>query len=165
MVVVIADYFLPLMIIAYCYGRIFWTLRQRINWGKNNNVGSSSSTANILKAKINIIKTLLIVVVFFLLCFSYLQILYLLYNFGYEVNWNGAQAELSTIMVFLNCTVNPYIYLVNYKDFQNALMGLLRCNRLHGDTGTSQPHAVVSSVTLRENKLLGEPAESVGAEG
>ena len=144
MVVVVADYFLPLMIITYSYGRIFRTLRQRINWDKDNNVASSSSTANILRAKINIIKTLLIVVVFFLLCFSYLQILYLLYNLGYEVNWNGIQAEVSTIMVFLNCTVNPYIYLVNYKDFQNALKGSFRCNRLPGDNDVSQARTVSS---------------------
>ena len=68
----------------------------------------------------NIIKTLLIVVLFFFLCFASEETFYLLYNLGYEVNWDGVYYKFSVIMVFLNCTVNPFIYLFNYKDFQKA---------------------------------------------
>ena len=60
-----------------------------------------------------------------------------MYNLGYEVDWNSTYYKFSIVMVFLNCTVNPFIYLFNYKDFQSALKDLFCCNRLQ-ENGQSQ---------------------------
>ena len=50
-----------------------------------------------------------------------------MYNLGYDANWNGTYYKFCQIMVFLNCTVNPFIYLFKYRDYQVALQDLLGC--------------------------------------
>ena len=72
-------------------------------------------------ARKNTIKTLLIVGCFFFLCWVQCQIVYMMHNCGYEVDFNGTYYHYSILMVFLNCTVNPFIYLFQYRDYQIAL--------------------------------------------
>ena len=52
-----------------------------------------------------------------------------MYNLGYEINWNGTYYLFTVLMVFINCTVNPFIYLIKYRDYQEALKKLLGCRR------------------------------------
>ena len=52
-----------------------------------------------------------------------------MYNSGYKVDWNGVYYKFTVLMVFLNSTVNPFIYLVKYKDYQMALRSCLNRNR------------------------------------
>ena len=40
---------------------------------------------------------------------------------GFEIDWNGLHFKFVVSMRFLNCTINPFIYLINYKDFQQAI--------------------------------------------
>ena len=80
------------------------------------------------KATKNVIKTLLIVAFCFFLCFSNNQIYYLLYNLNVpNVHLRGTYYTFTVLMMFLNCTINPFIYLANYQDFQKGLKKLL-CN-------------------------------------
>ena len=53
-----------------------------------------------------------------------------MYNFGYDVNWNGFFNKFGVIMAFSNCTINPFVYLVKYQDYQVALRELFgrKCN-------------------------------------
>ena len=77
-----------------------------------------------LLARKNTIKTFLLVGVCFIICWSNNQVYYLMYNLGYDVNWNGIYYQFTVLMVFLNCTINPFIYLAKYGDYQKALMEL-----------------------------------------
>ena len=52
-----------------------------------------------------------------------------MYNLGYEINWNGTYYLFTVLMVFINCTVNPFIYLIKYRDYLQALKKLLGCRR------------------------------------
>ena len=52
-----------------------------------------------------------------------------MYNLGYELDYNGAYYQFTALMVFLNCTVNPFIYLIKYKDYQEALRKFLGCEK------------------------------------
>ena len=79
-------------------------------------------------ARRNTIKTLLIVGCCFIICWSQNQVLFLMSNCGYQMDWNSAYLHYTILMVFLNSTVNPFIYLVNYRDYQLALKKFLRCN-------------------------------------
>ena len=74
-------------------------------------------------------KTFLIVAICFVICWSNNQIIYILNHFGFHVNWNGIYYKFTVLMVFLNCTVNPFIYLVNYQDYQKALKSCFGCIR------------------------------------
>ena len=47
-----------------------------------------------------------------------------MYNLGYDANWNGTYFKFCVVMVFVNCTVNPFIYVFKYQDYQVALKQL-----------------------------------------
>ena len=44
-----------------------------------------------------------------------------MYYLGYDADFEGTYNKFGILMVFGNCTVNPFIYLIKYKDFQQAL--------------------------------------------
>ena len=78
-------------------------------------------------ARRNTIKTLLIVGCCFIICWSQNQIVYLMFNFGYNLDWNSDYWHFTNLMVFLNCTVNPFVYLFKYIDYQVALKAFFSC--------------------------------------
>ena len=80
-------------------------------------------------ARRNTIKTLLIVGLCFIICWSQNEFFFLIYNFGYPLDFNSTYYHFTVLMVFLNCTVNPFIYLYKYKDYRIALRKFLRCKR------------------------------------
>ena len=114
--------------LVYCYGRIVWILTRRIDSKLNNNSITNTHADTFQTARNNTIKTLLIVALCFIICWSNNQVYYIMYNLGYKVDWNGVYYKFTVLMVFLNCTVNPFIYLVKYKDYQVALRSLLNCS-------------------------------------
>ena len=114
---IIYSFFIPILILVYCYGRIVWTLTRRID----SKLTSSISKDTFHVARTNTIKTLLTVALCFIICWSNNQIYYLIYNFGFEVDWTSTYYNFTVLMVFLNSTVNPFIYFLKYKDFHDAL--------------------------------------------
>ena len=122
--IVFIEFLIPLMIFCYCYWRILLIIKSRI---RSNMGGDETQKAKFELAENNVIKTLFIVVFFFFICFLGIEVLFLFYSLGFEVDWNSGYNNITVIMLFLNCTINPFIYLVNYKDFQKALMEQLRC--------------------------------------
>ena len=133
------SFFIPLLILSYCYGRIVWVLTRRID----SKLSSSGSSDTFHVARTNTIKTLLTVTLCFVICWSNIEIIsfiyYISYYIGYEsFDWNSTYFNFTIIMVFLNCTINPFIYLIKYKDFQEALRHF--CSR-----DKSQSHKSVSN--------------------
>ena len=122
--IVFVEFLIPLMILMYCYGRILWIIKARIG---SKMASGNTQTAKFELARNNVIKTLFIVAFFFIICFIGIEVYYLLYGLGFEVELNGWLYNFTVGMFFLNCTVNPFIYLVNYKDFQQALIGQFCC--------------------------------------
>ena len=126
------------MILIICYGKIVWVLTRRINNAMISSHNESGSTVKqttdaskdkFQLARRNTIKTLLIVACCFILCWSQNQIMYFLYNCGYDINTNTAYFQFTVLMVFVNCTVNPFIYLIKYRDYQEALKLFFHCNK------------------------------------
>ena len=144
--------FIPFLILVICYGKIVWVLTRRINTNLikttsqytkdnaesamntntsviNNSVTPASDTGKVKfqLARRNTIKTVLIVGLCFIICWSQNQITYFMYNCGYDINYNSTYIQFTVLMVFLNCTVNPFIYLIKYKDYQEALKKCFHC--------------------------------------
>ena len=120
-VLVFIQFIVPLFILLYCYGRILWVLTKRID-SKFNTGRAQSDTFQL--ARTNTIKTLLTVALCFVICWSNNQVYYFMFHLGYDLDWNGTYYKFTVLMVFLNCTVNPFIYLIKYKDYQTALKKL-----------------------------------------
>ena len=88
-------------------------------------------------ARKNTVKTLIIVACCFIICWSQNEIMYFLYNCGHDINFNATYFQFTILMVFLNCTVNPFIYLIKYRDYQDALKIFFNCNKKQeGDSGS-----------------------------
>ena len=120
------QFIIPFIILIYCYGRIVWILSRRID---SNLQTSDMQTEKFLLARKNTIKTFLLVGLCFVICWSNNQVYYLMYNLGYNADWNGIYFQFTVLMVSLNCTVNPFIYLIKYQDYQSALKMLLGCGK------------------------------------
>ena len=131
-------FILPLMILIYCYGRIVWVLHTRIN--TNTTESQSNLGDKFLLARKNTIKTFLLVGLCFIICWSQNQVYYLMFNLGYEADWNSVYYKYSVLIIFLNCTVNPFIYLIKYEDYQKALQNFVSCKK-----GESKQRSVCSN--------------------
>ena len=127
-ILIIIQFFIPLFVLVYCYGRILWILTRRMDSELNNTINANTHADTFQTARNNTIKTLLIVAVCFIICWSNDQVYYTMYNLGYKVDWNGVYYKFTVLMVFLNSTVNPFVYLVKYKDYQIALRSCLNRN-------------------------------------
>ena len=82
----------------------------------------------------NTVKTLVTVAVCFVICWSFCQVYYAMHNLGYPVNFNSAFYKFTVQLVFFNSTINPFIYLVQYRDYQMALNLIFQ--RMRGKTTT-----------------------------
>ena len=79
-------------------------------------------------ARRNTLKTFVLIGVSFIICWGPDQIYFLLYNLGYEMNIdkNSSFIKFVIFLVYLNCTINPFIYVIKYKDYHVALKELFR---------------------------------------
>ena len=123
--VVCIEFIGPVIILVYCYGRIAWNLTRRIdsNLGTGNTPSEVKNKLNskFLNARNNTIKTVLLVGICFIVCWGNDEIYYLMYNLGYDADWNGTYFKFCVAMIYLNCTVNPFVYLFSYQDYHRAL--------------------------------------------
>ena len=139
---VLVEFILPLIIMAYCYIRIIWILTRRIG----SNLGSGSQLVDKFQlARINVVKTFLLVGICFIICWSNNQVYYLMSNLGYDADWNSDFYKFTVVMVFLNCTINPFIYLIKYQDFQMALKKSLGCQNFNDNDESDIRGVSVSS--------------------
>ena len=66
-------------------------------------------------------------------------------HLGFHGNWNGTYYKFTKLMVFLNSTINPFIYLVNYQDYQKALKSCFGCM---GQEDTEERNSNTSSTGM-----------------
>ena len=115
----------PVIILVYCLGRIAFTLTRRFDLNLETDNSTSkvkSKTSNtFLKARNNTIKTVLLVGICFILCWVNDEVYLLMYFLSYDANWNGLYYKFCISMVYINCTINPFVYLIKYQDYQRAL--------------------------------------------
>ena len=128
--VICLQFIMPFIIISYCNGRVMWILTRRLDSNLGNDGGSPSlnnvhtSKDKFQLARTNTLKTFLLVGVCFVICWVNNQTYYLMHNLGFEVDWNSTYFLFTILMVFINSTVNPFIYLIKYRDYQEALCKL-----------------------------------------
>ena len=148
----------PLFILIYCYGRIVWILTRKIDSNLDNKEKNISENDNVLSrrflsARNNTIKTFLLVVVCFFLRWVNDEVYYLMFNLGFDADWNGTYFKFCIIMVFLNCTVNPLVYLIKYQDYQKALKDFFtfkgkRCSEISHSSSAITNGSISTSLYL-----------------
>ena len=137
LVLMFIQFFIPVIILIICYGKIVWVLTQRINTDLIEDKSSKMAKHDIENtgkdkfelARRNTIKTLLIVGLCFIICWSQNQVRYFMHNCGYEIDFRSTYHQVAVLMVFLNCTVNPFIYLIKNRDYQEACRTFFHSNK------------------------------------
>lgn len=120
----VVEYFLPLSTIAFCYIQMARSLRRssRCGGGGGVVVVGQSENSTVSRARRNVIKTLLYVVVAFVVCTTWKQVLILLksvFRINYDVS--GPAFNAAQIMSYSVCCVDPAIYIFHYEEFRLGL--------------------------------------------
>ncbi len=138
-------YFIPLCIIVFCYARIIWTLSSSLNFNSPvaNSTNENTHVYRLQVAKRNTAKTLVIVACCFVVCWSPVYIYDLIQNLGYYVT-----VKLPLFYFgYLNCAVNPFVYLAFYKDFHIGFKKLLSCVNKNNPGQTQSDISSISKET------------------
>lgn len=145
--------FIPLLIMFFSYGHIFIVLYLKSREGI---MGSQDRrrAENLQNASRNVLKTMVTVCLLFFLCWVGNVGSFVLYAFGViPPFFSSPWYHVSTYLCFINCTVNPIVYSLQYNEFQKAAKRLL-CGKKHmnsnlSDTSSTSLHTI-SSMSNKE---------------
>ena len=113
------EYLLPIAVFVTCYSMMFTCLRNKVH-PHAVNVGNEVSVPN-ARARRNVLKTLVLVVVAYLLCNSFNEISFLAFNFGAQLDFTSYYYNFTVIAMFANCCINPFLYALQYRPYQIEL--------------------------------------------
>ncbi|XP_033637906.1 beta-1 adrenergic receptor-like [Asterias rubens] len=106
----------------------------------NNNIENQEQS--LLRARRNTFKTLFMVFITFLVCWTPNQVIFFMFNFGWSLDFNGAIYIISVSMVAFNSCANPFIYAFKYKQFRRGFLVTIgktgRADQHHSTTGTTR---------------------------
>jgi hypothetical protein len=140
-VTVSLQYVLPLITMIFCYTRIILVIRGRIKVtnkpAPSNSASKPAKPDDFTRAKRNIIKTLIIVAVCFVLCWTWNEVFIFLYFVGYPTDFGSSFYHFTVVAVFLNSCVNPFIYCAQYDDFKTAFKLIFRKNAVEDLTNAT----------------------------
>ena len=78
---------------------------------------------------------------------------FLLYNLGHPTDWTGTFFKVFTLLAYGNCMINPFVYLVVYKDYQEGLKYLCFCRPWAKDNVRREsPHSKYDISVIRSTE-------------
>ncbi len=143
-IVYLVDFLLPVCVMLSLYVSVFLFLKHRATTGSLS-AGSESQSTTMNKAKHNALKTLFFMTSIFFLCLVWNMTYYFLDNVGVKMSYTGPFYNFTVFMLNINCCVNPFLYAVQYREFQLQAKSLC-CKRQAGEASSSV--VSVSSVHL-----------------
>ncbi|XP_072047191.1 allatostatin-A receptor-like [Amphiura filiformis] len=129
------QYFLPILVMLFAYGHIIFVLSKNQR-GRSTSLTSENRPVNthpetleesLKRARRNVLKTLILVFVAFVVCWTPNQLAYLFYNLGYNVTYGSTAFRITILMAQSNSAVNFIVYGFKYKQFRRGLRKLFRC--------------------------------------
>ncbi|XP_077981903.1 galanin receptor 2b-like [Glandiceps talaboti] len=147
--VFVFQYITPIIIMAFVYVNILRVVRRQSKVHtadprptQATDQASASAPKPLSKTEKNIISTLLIIAITYIVCWSPNQIVYFWFNLGGYVNFNSIFFSYTIVSVCCNMCVNPFIYAAKLREFQVEAKKMFGC-------GNSQGHG--QSITLSTN--------------
>ncbi|XP_077995860.1 allatostatin-A receptor-like [Glandiceps talaboti] len=146
----LVSYLIPLSMMTFTYIRMLMVLR---NQAKLHVTNQPSITApnydKTRRAKRNVIKTLLLVFISYIICWSPNQIEYFRYNMGALIDLNSVWFQVTIIMAFCNVCINPVVYSLKYQQFRDGLKKLIcKSGQQHGQVVCPPPSPPSPSVVV-----------------
>ncbi|XP_033116927.1 histamine H2 receptor-like [Anneissia japonica] len=114
---------IPCSVMFFVYFNIFRVLQHR----PGNDL--SAASANAAARRLNIIKTMVVVSVTYVICWTPNQIAFINFTLGGKFNFNGTLYYITVAMSLCNICINPIIYTFKYHDFRVGLRKTLPCLR------------------------------------
>ena len=144
------SFFVPGGILCVIQYRMIMTLRRAMSTRRSlSTTKSNASSDTFSKANWNVIKTLIVVIILYIVCWTlhFISLVFLVFNI---VSRHGLFVRMTMLFVVSNSCVNPFIYALTYKEFKDTLRGLL-CSRSNGSSSGSSTRADANDYT--NNKI------------
>lgn len=166
--VFLVKYVIPIGIMFFVYFSILKKMRPKVETDPsaiedNGNMQSQPTTQNQgsssrqIRIRINILKTLFLVSVTYIVCWTPNQIIFFRFHLGGPLDFQSAQYAASVSLAFCNMWINPFIYAFQYRKFQAGLRKLFSLNN------RNESNAFSSTVPrITQNSLHVTPAIDVG---
>ncbi len=141
--VFVLTYLLAVLIMIYCYTKMIISIHYRVTSNatlpKIRSVAEKQRAEKMAKVRRNIIKTLILVGLCYIICWSLNQFQFLLFNLGHGLDFTSIFYHIGVYLVFMNSFINPLVYALQYRQFQIATKKLLckSVGRRIEDTSTS----------------------------
>src|SRR6218665_188846 len=121
----LVEYFIPIAVFTFCYAGMALSLRRLSKVTQTASDTLHSTDPKISRARRNIIKTLFIVVLAFVICSSFKEFLLSMTVFGdVPLDLSGLTYNVSLVLSYLNCCNDPFIYAFHYEEFRVGLRKL-----------------------------------------
>ncbi|XP_033127476.1 histamine H2 receptor-like [Anneissia japonica] len=134
---------IPISVMVFVYFNIFRALRQRV--GNDSSAVSANSAAR----RLNIVKTMLIVSVTYVICWTPNQIAFINFTLGGEFDFNGPVYYITVAMSLVNICINPIIYTFKYNDFRVGVRKTLPCLKQLSTLEEAIPSGTVSTIATK----------------
>ena len=123
---IVLSFMFPAVIMIYCLCHMAWAMHKKAR--RVFPLTGSSETTTYTRAKVNILKTLVLFLAIILVCWLGIFFEYFLYVFEiidatFFSNWIH---QLNISLLFLSCSFNPFIYAVKYKKFKDGCSKLMK---------------------------------------
>ncbi|XP_033127368.1 histamine H2 receptor-like isoform X2 [Anneissia japonica] len=112
---------IPISVMLFVYFNIFRALRRRVG------DGSSAVSDNSAARRLNIIKTMLIVGVTYVICWTPNEMVFINFTLGGAFYFNGPSYYITVALALCNICINPIIYTFKYQDFQKGMQKTVPC--------------------------------------
>jgi len=132
-------FLLPLVIFVCCYGHIVFVMRKQMRVMASHNLeasAQSASQAQSKRVKWNIIKTMIIVSAFFIICWCPFNV----YVMAVENMFGPSETVGYIITLFLpyvNISLNPFIYATKHEGVRRILARMIVCRKHDGVAAVS----------------------------
>ena len=104
-------YLFPICCMVYCYATMAISLRTRIH-------PTAPTDNTIVRARKNVMRTLAIVSLTFVLCWTSNQVVFCMHFLGYPTDFGSAWYHFTVVAVLSNSCLNPFVYIAKYRQFQ-----------------------------------------------
>jgi len=126
-------FIIPLCIFIYCYGRIVVVLRRQMRVMAAHNVEGLSqmnaSQAQSKRVKWNVIKTMIIVSVTFVVCYCPNNVYFLILTHAPQTSTLAVGYYPTVFLMYLNVCMNPFIYATKHDGVKQQLARLIVCRK------------------------------------
>ena len=128
---------LPVILFIYCYGHIVVVIRRQMRVMAGHSEGSSQMNANQIQSKRvkwNIIKTMIIVSVTFIICWIPNTIYFMIVDNTTQTTNLFIGYYFTIFLGHLNICMNPFIYAIKHEGVKEKLADMMICHKCKGPT-------------------------------